>query len=85
MVIPRRFAIATKEVSIEQWQKFERTNTELGSPPSSNKYSPDPDGPMIGINWYIAAKYCNWLSEQEGCRRTSGAISRMRPGLMPRG
>jgi eukaryotic-like serine/threonine-protein kinase len=66
-VIPRRFAIAAKEVSVEQWQKFERTHTDLGLPPSFvKKWSPDPDGPMIGITWYIAANYCNWLSEQEG-------------------
>ena len=45
----------------------ERTHTELGLPPSFvNQYSPDPDGPMIGFTWYIAADYCNWLSEQEG-------------------
>jgi formylglycine-generating enzyme required for sulfatase activity len=67
LVIPRRFTIAAKEVTVEQWQRFERTNTKLGFPPSLvNQYSPDPDGPMIGFNWYIAAEYCNWLSEQEG-------------------
>ena len=21
---------------------------------------------MIGVSWYVAAAYCNWLSEQEG-------------------
>ena len=31
-----------------------------------SRYSPDPDGPMIGPSWYTAAHYCNWLSEQEG-------------------
>ena len=31
-----------------------------------NQYSPDPDGPWIGLDWYTAADYCNWLSEQEG-------------------
>jgi hypothetical protein len=67
LVIPRRFAIAAKEVTVEQWKRFERTNTQLGSPPSFvNQHSPDPDGPMIGFTWYIAANYCNWLSEQEG-------------------
>ena len=67
LVIPRRFAIAAKEVTLEQWQRFERTNTQLGLPPSFVKqWSPDPDGPMIGFTWYIAASYCNWLSEQEG-------------------
>ena len=44
-----------------------RTHTQLGLLPSFvNQYSPDPDGPMIGFTWYIAANYCNWLSEQEG-------------------
>ena len=31
-----------------------------------SKYSPDPDGPWIAPDWYTAAHYCNWLSEQEG-------------------
>ncbi len=67
VVISRRFAIAVKEITNEQWQKFERTNTQLGLPPNFVKqWSPDPDGPMIGFTWYIAANYCNWLSEQEG-------------------
>jgi formylglycine-generating enzyme required for sulfatase activity len=67
VVIPRRFAIAAKEVNIEQWQRFERTHPQHGLPPSFVKqYSPDPDGPMVGITWYIAAEYCNWLSEQAG-------------------
>ncbi len=67
VVIPRRFAIAAKEVSVEEWQRFERTHAGLGLPPSFvKKSSPGPDGPMIGITWYIAANYCNWLSEQEG-------------------
>ena len=67
MRIPRRFAIAAKEVTLEQWQRFERTNTQYQSPPSFvSQYSPDQNGPMIGFSWYIAASYCNWLSEQEG-------------------
>jgi hypothetical protein len=70
LVIPRRFAIAAKEVNIEQWQRFERTHAQHGLPPSFVKRSSlDPDGPMIGFTWYIAAEYCNWLSEQEGLPR----------------
>jgi formylglycine-generating enzyme required for sulfatase activity len=67
LVIPRRFATAAKEVTVEQWQRFERTHAQHGLPSSFVKqYSPDPDGPMIGFTWYFAAEYCNWLSEQEG-------------------
>jgi formylglycine-generating enzyme required for sulfatase activity len=66
-VIPRRFAIATKEVTKDQWQRFLRVHPEHGLPPRFvNQYSPDPDGPMIGFTWYIAAQFSNWLSEQEG-------------------
>jgi len=70
VIIPRRFAIATKEVTLEQWQRFEQTNARLGLPPSFVKeHSPDPNGAMIGFNWYVAAQYCNWLSEREGMPR----------------
>jgi formylglycine-generating enzyme required for sulfatase activity len=66
MLIPRRFAIAAKEVTVEQWQRFERTNAQYQMVSSFvNQVSPDPDGPMISFTWYIAAHYCNWLSEQE--------------------
>ena len=71
MAIPRRFGIATKEVTVEQFQRF----LKLGgitidsyqlSASDLSRYSPDPEGPWIGPDWYTAAHYCNWLSEQEG-------------------
>jgi hypothetical protein len=37
----------------------------LGVTPTTQRYSPDPDGPMISVTWYEAAQYCRWLSEQE--------------------
>ena len=65
--IPRRFAIASKEVSVEQYQAFVRTNPDFGLTQSYlDKYSPDPSGPMIGVTWYSATACCNWLSKQEG-------------------
>ena len=71
MAIPRRFAIAAKEVTVEQFQRF----LKLGgitidryrlSASDLSRYSPDPQGPWIAPDWYTAAHYCNWLSEQEG-------------------
>ena len=69
--IPRRFAIATKEVTIEQFRRFGKLakitdDAFLLSPSGVVKFSPDPQGPWPAPNWYSAADYCNWLSEQEG-------------------
>jgi formylglycine-generating enzyme required for sulfatase activity len=70
-MIPRSFAIATKEVTKDQFQRFLKqakiTIDRYQLPPGLlNKFSPDPGGPWIGPDWYTAAHYCNWLSEQEG-------------------
>jgi formylglycine-generating enzyme required for sulfatase activity len=64
-VIPRRFAIAAFEVSVEQYQVFVKENPGVG-PVQNNRYSPDPKGPMNNVSWCDAAAYCNWLSRQEG-------------------
>jgi formylglycine-generating enzyme required for sulfatase activity len=72
MMIPRRFAIADREVTVAQFQRFLKTRTELrliAHPDLLNRFSPEPDGPWIGPDWYTAAEYCNWLSEQEGIPR----------------
>jgi hypothetical protein len=63
----KAFATLEREVTKEQWQRFLRTNPDLGLHPNFvHKYSPDPDGPTIGFTRYIAAQFSNWLSEQEG-------------------
>jgi formylglycine-generating enzyme required for sulfatase activity/tetratricopeptide (TPR) repeat protein len=71
MRLPRRFAIATKEVSVEQFQRFVKLggitlDRYQASVRSSKRFSPDPQGPWLGVDWYTAAHYGNWLSEQEG-------------------
>jgi formylglycine-generating enzyme required for sulfatase activity len=63
--IPRRFAIAATEVSVRQFQAF----LHVAPDPSFSydaKHSPATDGPQIGVSWYQAAAYCNWLSRREG-------------------
>ena len=64
-VIPRRFAIATKEVTVEQYQEYVTQNLEI-EPLAIDTFSPELTGPMNNMTWYDAAVYCNWLSEQEG-------------------
>jgi formylglycine-generating enzyme required for sulfatase activity len=61
--IPRSFAVAAKEVTVEQFMRSQPEHRYF------IKYSPRPDGPMIDVTWYKAAAYCNWLSEQEGIPR----------------
>src|SRR5271166_3968758 len=63
--INRRFAIATKEVTVEHYQRFLKENPKIERL-EIDRYSPEPTGPMNRTTWYEAAAYCNWLSQQEG-------------------
>ena len=63
--IPRSFALATKAVTVAQFQRFLDDHPEI-RPIFSRKFSPHPDGPMPTLTWYEAVAYCRWLSEQEG-------------------
>jgi formylglycine-generating enzyme required for sulfatase activity len=61
--IPRSFAIATREVTVEQFQRFRKDH------PRAEELSPRPDGPINNVSWFDAAAYCNWLSAREGIPR----------------
>jgi formylglycine-generating enzyme required for sulfatase activity len=63
-VIPRRFAIAAMEVTIDQYQQFANETPGIDDA-GTDRYSPDPKGPINGVSWYHAAAYCNWLSRKE--------------------
>jgi len=63
-IIPRRFAIATKEVSVEQFEEFLKEHPELRSA-NDREFSSDPRGPASKPSWYAAAAFCNWLSDRE--------------------
>jgi formylglycine-generating enzyme required for sulfatase activity len=60
--IGRTFAVAAKEVTVEQLQKCPR----LKDFDYNKNYSPTREHPVNRLNWYEAAEYCNWLSQQEG-------------------
>ncbi len=57
--IDRSFAIASKDVTAEQFLRF-RKGHEYEKP-----YALTGDCPVNSVSWYDAAAYCNWLSEQE--------------------
>ncbi len=59
--IGRSFAIASKSVTLAEYRKLTGDKYEIGE-----KYTYDPNLPVVGINWYMAAKYCNLLSKEEG-------------------
>ena len=63
--ISHRLAMASKEVSIEEFQTFAR-DVRKAPHKYTKRYDPDPDGPMVDITYFDAAAYCNWLSEREG-------------------
>jgi formylglycine-generating enzyme required for sulfatase activity len=59
------FAIATKEVTGEQFQRFLAANPRV-QVKVHERTSPEPTCPMNSVSWYEVAGYCNWLSKQEG-------------------
>jgi formylglycine-generating enzyme required for sulfatase activity len=76
--IPRSFGIASKEITVGQFQHFLSENPKLvmrypdrqkdphrGSEVMQS-HSPEDECPQIVVTWYEAAQYCNWLSQHEG-------------------
>jgi formylglycine-generating enzyme required for sulfatase activity len=53
------FAVATKLVTVAEFQKC------LPAFKHKQQWSPGEDTPINFVTWYDAARYCNWLSEQE--------------------
>ena len=37
---------------------------------------PETDQPVVEVNWFDTAAYCNWLSARRGCPGTSGVMPR---------
>jgi serine/threonine protein kinase/formylglycine-generating enzyme required for sulfatase activity len=58
--ISRTFAIATKEVTNAEFHRFRPKHAWV------KRRSPGEDTPVVSVNWYDCAAYCNWLSEREG-------------------
>jgi formylglycine-generating enzyme required for sulfatase activity len=65
--INRRFAIATKEVTREQYERFLQANPKHRNHAINGTAADGPDlqEPQVETSWYDAAAYCNWLSAQE--------------------
>jgi formylglycine-generating enzyme required for sulfatase activity len=61
--IPHSFAIAAKEVTVEEFQRFLDANPSI-----RDKYTRRPGSgrePVVFVTWFEAVQYCRWLSERE--------------------
>jgi formylglycine-generating enzyme required for sulfatase activity len=58
--IERPFLLAATEVTVAQ---FRRYRPDYRMPPV---LGPHDDGPLVGLTWFDAVRYCRWLSDQEG-------------------
>jgi len=59
--IGRSFALASKSVTLAEYRRLTKDKYEIGE-----RWTYSPDLPVVGINWYMAAHYCNLLSKEEG-------------------
>lgn len=58
--IDHSFAIASREVTVTEFRRFrDQHRVDVDAAPSD-------DCPVNSVQWFDAAAYCNWLSEQEG-------------------
>lgn len=57
--INHSFAIASKEVTVQQFHEF------LENHSFTSKDAPEADCPQTSVTWYEAVAYCRWLSDQE--------------------
>lgn len=69
--IVRPFAMATKEITKAEWRKFAKA-VSIWSPddPSLPPFVRTDDSPIVGVTWFEAARYCNWLSQRDGIPRS---------------
>jgi formylglycine-generating enzyme required for sulfatase activity len=68
------FAVATKLVTVAEFKKC------LPAFAYDKQWSPGEDTPINGVSWYEAARYCNWLSEQEKIPRDQWCFERNAKG-----
>jgi formylglycine-generating enzyme required for sulfatase activity len=83
--ISRNYAIASKAVTVLQWQRFLKDRPDVPRD-YVKRYSPEADAPIVNVSWYMAAAYCNWLSEKEGLPQTQWCYPKhgdIRNGMRP--
>jgi len=59
-LIDHSFAISSHEVTVAEYRRFREQHD------FDQNVAPTDDCPVHYVNWFSAAEYCNWLSEQDG-------------------
>jgi formylglycine-generating enzyme required for sulfatase activity len=80
MHIGHSFALATKEVSIEQFQRYSPQHWY------NQRFAPETSCPVTSVTWLSAVRYCRWLSEQEGIPEDQMCyppIPQIKEGMVP--
>jgi formylglycine-generating enzyme required for sulfatase activity len=62
-LLPRRYAIAAKEISVGQFEEFLRSDPQRRE--RLSRPGADPSAPRNDLSWFNAAAFCNWLSARE--------------------
>lgn len=76
--VEHTYALSAHEVTIEQFQKFD-SDLEY-----AEDVTTDPRCPANNVTWYDAARYCRWLSEQEGLSEEEMCyppVDEVKPGM----
>jgi formylglycine-generating enzyme required for sulfatase activity len=75
--INRSLAVATKEVTYDQFRKAEPHHTQ------SSRFGDEPGSTATYVSWFAAARYCNWLSEKDGIPRSEWCYpDTVKPGMV---
>ncbi len=56
--IDRSLAVSMTEVTLQQIRAFEKDHPQL------TRYGEEPNNPANNVDWFEAARYCNWLSHE---------------------
>jgi formylglycine-generating enzyme len=60
------FLLAARQVTNADYERFLRETTSLLPPFWSDPAFNHPDQPVVGVSWYEATRYCEWLSANAG-------------------
>lgn len=64
--IDRQFSIATKEVTVQQFQRFLEDHPEMRVDNVDDHLRHEVDVAQGNVSWFAATAYCNWLTAREG-------------------